>query len=103
MRDRAHRLLRPWRDRCEEVRALGVLLGPWPVRYPEFHGDHALRGRVHRLALLYGGGDAARDLHPDRDESDPWWFWCGVPPAVRPWLALRECRRRLGTGSWLLG
>jgi hypothetical protein len=96
IRERANRLLAPWRLLAMELRAADVLLGPWMPDTFTFWRDHQLRRRVHRFADINWPLENrnAPWLHPDWD-PDTWGFF-SAPPWERCMARLARCRNLLG-------
>lgn len=103
VRDRAARLLAPYRSAVLESRAMALLADPWPVDAAKLYADWPVRRAVRRAAEARGVGyqwwfDA---LTPDEGYSCWNWDICKPVTAAR---ALDAARRHFGNDGpgWIL-
>lgn len=94
VRDRATRLLAPWRNLSADMRAADVLYSPWPVDELAFWHDERLRVRVHRLAVAAGCSEWHTKMILCDDEWN-WWMWDAAKWQTAA-EGLRLCRSSLG-------
>jgi hypothetical protein len=94
VRDRAIRLLAPWRNLSADMRAADVLYGPWEIDPLTFWHDQQLRVRTHRLAVRAG----CQEWHTKMilcDDEWNWWMWDAAKWQTAS-EGLRLCRHDLG-------
>jgi len=92
-RFRVYRLLKPWLNYLDDLRAAALLLSPWPIDPFWLWQRDDLRWNMRRLALAAGVPQGiADDLVPD---AQSWWGWFR-PNFLCAAHAYEQCRLQLG-------